>query len=114
MSETNYILLDTSYFIFIDIALIGWWKLAQPDIELGNPIKNEIFVEKFKKTFVEKLKEIPKRLKLNNINYLQVQIVLEKIYGETLYLINIKKIEHTMIPLWVVHSLNLEKIFSKN
>ena len=65
MSETNYILLDTSYFIFYRYyALIGWWKLAQPDIELGTPIENQIFVEKFKKTFVEKLKEIPKRLKL--------------------------------------------------
>ena len=65
MSETNFILIDTSYFIFYRYyALIGWWKLAQPDIELGNPIENEIFVEKFKKTFIEKLKEIPKKLKL--------------------------------------------------
>ena len=65
MSETNYILLDTSYFIFYRYyALISWWKLAQPDIKLDTPIENKIFVEKFKKTFVEKLKEIPKRLKL--------------------------------------------------
>ena len=65
MTSQTYILLDTSYFIFYRYyALIGWWKLAQPDIELGVPIENEIFVEKFKKTFVEKLKEIPKRLKI--------------------------------------------------
>ena len=66
-SSTNYILLDTSYFIFYRYyALIGWWKLAQPDVELGKPIENEIFVEKFKKTFIEKLKEIPKKLKLKD------------------------------------------------
>ncbi len=59
MSETNFIIIDTSYFIFYRYyALIGWWKLAQPDVELDNPIKNEIFVEKFKKTFIEKLKEL--------------------------------------------------------
>lgn len=62
-----YILLDTSYFIFYRYyALVGWWKLAQPDIELGNPIENEIFVEKFKKTFIDKLKEIPNKLKIKN------------------------------------------------
>jgi 5'-3' exonuclease len=43
MTSTNYILLDTSYFIFYRFyALIGWWKLAQPDVELNNPIENEI------------------------------------------------------------------------
>lgn len=71
MSETNFIIIDTSYFIFYRYyALIGWWKLAQPDVELGNPIKNEIFVEKFKKTFIEKLKEIPKRLKIKDYKLL--------------------------------------------
>ena len=63
----TYILLDTSYFIFYRYyALIGWWKLAKPDDELGNPIKNEEFVEKFKKTFVDKIREIPKKLKIKN------------------------------------------------
>lgn len=71
MTSTNYILLDTSYFIFYRYyALIGWWKLAQPEVELGNPIENEIFVEKFKKTFIEKLKEIPKRLKIKDYKLL--------------------------------------------
>lgn len=71
MSAQIYILLDTSYFIFYRYyALIGWWKLAQPDIELGNPIENEIFVEKFKKTFTEKLKEIPKKLKVKEYKLL--------------------------------------------
>ena len=67
MSNQTYILLDTSYFIFYRYyALIGWWKLAQPEIELGNPIDNQLFVEKFKKTFINKLKEIPKKLKIKD------------------------------------------------
>ena len=65
-SDPIYILLDTSYFIFYRYyALIGWWKLAYPDNELGNPIENIDFVNKFKKTFKEKINEIPKKLKLN-------------------------------------------------
>ena len=71
MTNQTYILLDTSYFIFYRYyALIGWWKLAQPDIELGNPIENEVFVEKFKKTFTEKLKEIPKKIKVKEYKLL--------------------------------------------
>jgi len=61
----NYILIDLSYFIFYRYyALIGWWKLAKEEDPLGIPIENQEFVEKFKKTFVDKLKEIPKKLKL--------------------------------------------------
>lgn len=63
----TYILIDMSYFIFYRYyALIGWWKLAKPDDILGIPIDNSEFVEKFKKTFVDKLKEIPKKLKIKN------------------------------------------------
>jgi 5'-3' exonuclease len=63
----NYILIDLSYFIFYRYyALIGWWKLANPDDALGNPIENEEFVKKFKKTFINKLKDIPKKLKIKD------------------------------------------------
>ena len=56
------IMIDLSYFIFYRYyALMGWWKLAKPDDILGNPIENEEFVEKFKKTFVDKINEIPKK-----------------------------------------------------
>lgn len=66
----NYILIDLSYFIFYRYyALIGWWKLAKPDDPLGNPIENPEFVEKFKKTFIDKINEIPKKLKLKPDNY---------------------------------------------
>ena len=69
LASTNktHILIDMSYFIFYRYyALIGWWKLAKPDDLLGNPIENTEFVEKFKKTFIDKLKEIPKKLKIKN------------------------------------------------
>ena len=63
--ETTYILLDTSYFIFYRYyALINWWKLAMPEVPLGNPIQNEEFVSKFTKTCIDKIKEMPKKLKL--------------------------------------------------
>ena len=63
----TYILIDISYFIFYRYyALIGWWRLAKPDDLLGNPIENLEFVEKFKKTFVDKIREIPKKLKIKN------------------------------------------------
>lgn len=65
--ETTIILIDVSYFIFYRYyALISWWKLAKPDNVIGNPIENVEFVEKFKKTFKDKLLEIPKKLKIKN------------------------------------------------
>ena len=67
----NYILIDLSYFIFYRyFALLNWWKLANKDIELGIPFENEEFVQKFKKTFLDKLYEIPKKLKINKTNYI--------------------------------------------
>ena len=55
---TTVILLDLSYFIFYRyFALHAWWKLAKPDDDLGKPIENNDFREKFIKTFKEKIKE---------------------------------------------------------
>ena len=45
---------------------MAWWKVAK-DQELGNPAENEEFVEKYRKTFVSKIKEIPKKLKLKTL-----------------------------------------------
>ena len=54
-NKKNIILIDLSYFIFYRYyALVQWWKLAKPDNELGNPIENLEFVEKFKKHFTKK------------------------------------------------------------
>ena len=66
----NFILIDGSYFVFYRYyALLNWFKLARKDeiIDKENPpIKNLEFVDKFKKTFISKMKEIEKKLKIEN------------------------------------------------
>jgi 5'-3' exonuclease len=42
---------------------MNWWKNAYPDDPLNIPIENSKFVDKFKKIFIEKIQEIPKKLK---------------------------------------------------
>lgn len=67
LKKENIILVDLSYFIFYRYyALVQWWKLAKPEELLEDPSINEEFINKFKKTFVEKLEEIPKKLKVKN------------------------------------------------
>ena len=61
----TFIFVDGSYYCFYRYyALISWWKNAFPSDPLDDPFKNDIFVEKFKKTFVENLKQISKKLKI--------------------------------------------------
>jgi 5'-3' exonuclease len=61
----TFIFVDGSYYCFYRYyALINWWKIAFPLETLDDPFQNTIFVEKFKKTFVENLKQIPKKLKI--------------------------------------------------
>lgn len=70
-NETFLILIDMSYFIFYRYyALINWWKIAKPDDELGNPIDNIEFVNKYRKTFINKLFEIPKKLKIKKYEFI--------------------------------------------
>lgn len=58
----KFIFIDGSYFIFFRYnALKSWWKLAHKD-EVLIPDENNDFKEKFRKTFADKLKEIPKKL----------------------------------------------------
>ena len=65
MYEPTFILLDGSYYNFYRyFSQLNWWKNAYPDEPLDNPIENEKFVEKYRKTFVERLQEISKRLKI--------------------------------------------------
>jgi 5'-3' exonuclease len=66
----TFIFVDGSYYCFYRFyALINWWKNAFPEEPLEYPFYNEIFVEKFKKIFVETLQQMPKKLKLDkNIN----------------------------------------------
>ena len=64
-STTNptFIFVDGSYYCFYRyFALLQWWKNAYPDEPLEDPYQNETFVEKFKKTFVDNLVQMPKRL----------------------------------------------------
>jgi 5'-3' exonuclease len=70
----TFVFVDGSYFCFYRYyALLQWWKNAYPDEPLDDPYQNEIFVEKFKKTFVEHLKQIPKKLNINkNINPIMI------------------------------------------
>jgi 5'-3' exonuclease len=62
----TFIFVDGSYYNFYRFyALINWWKNAFPEEPLEEPLQNEIFVDKFKKIFVETLQQIPKKLKLD-------------------------------------------------
>lgn len=59
----KYILIDGSYFVFYRVfALCVWWRNAKPEDKLDDPALNETFVEKFKSTFIDKIKEMPKKL----------------------------------------------------
>lgn len=59
----TFIFVDGSYYCFYRYyALINWWKNTFPDEAIEDPYKNQIFLEKFKKLFVENLLQIPKKL----------------------------------------------------
>jgi 5'-3' exonuclease len=62
----TFIFVDGSYYCFYRFyALTNWWRNAYPDDPLDEPFENPQFVEKFKKTFVERLQEIPKKLNIH-------------------------------------------------
>jgi 5'-3' exonuclease len=66
VEEEVYIYIDASYYIFYRFyAMIQWWKVAKKDDPLGIPIENPEFVEKFKSTFITKIKDIPKKCGIN-------------------------------------------------
>ncbi len=63
----TFIFVDGSYYCFYRyFALHQWWKNAYPEEELEDPYENITFVDKFRKTFVEHLEKIPKKLKIHN------------------------------------------------
>ena len=76
----TFIFIDGSYFIFYRFySVMNWWKLANPGPtvygELPNPpptpTQFEItddFIEKYKKTFIEKVQEIPSKIHLLESN----------------------------------------------
>jgi 5'-3' exonuclease len=62
----TFVFVDGSYYCFYRyFALLQWWKNAYPDEPLEDPYQNEKFVEKFKKTFVDNLEQISKKLKIH-------------------------------------------------
>ena len=62
----TFIFIDGSYFCFYRFySLMNWWKNASPDDPLEDPYQNDTFVPKFKKTFIENVEQIPKKLKLD-------------------------------------------------
>lgn len=63
--KPTFIFVDGSYYCFYRyFALLNWWKNVQPDEPIEDPFKNEKFVEKFKKIFVENLMGLQKKLKI--------------------------------------------------
>jgi 5'-3' exonuclease len=61
----NWLFIDGSYYVFYRYyALLIWWKNARKDEPLDNPIENPEFVDKFKKTFISKIDELKKKLKI--------------------------------------------------
>ena len=63
--SNNYILIDGSYFVFYRVfALHIWWKNAKPEYKLEYPFHNEEFVEKYISTFLSKIVDIKKKLKM--------------------------------------------------
>ena len=66
MDTTTYILIDGSYYIFYRMfALVNWWKLSHKDEPCENLHENEEFIQRFKDVFSSKLREIPKKLKID-------------------------------------------------
>ena len=67
-SSPTFIFIDGSYFCFYRYhSLLTWWRNANPEeIDvLQDPIQNPKFVEKFKKTFIKNVENIPKGLQLD-------------------------------------------------
>ena len=62
----TFIFVDGSYFCFYRFfALNNWWKNAYPEEPLLDPYQNQLFVDKFKKTFVEGLQRLQTKLKID-------------------------------------------------
>ena len=72
----TFIFIDGSYFCFYRyFSLMNWWRNAYPEEPMEDPFKNEIFVEKFRKTFVDNVLQIPKKLGLNKLDLEPIIIV---------------------------------------
>lgn len=62
-NKVSFLFIDGSYFCFYRYhSMMRWWKSAYPENPLEDPFKNEQFVEKFRKTFVDTVGSLTKRL----------------------------------------------------
>lgn len=65
----NFIIIDGSYFIFYRYyALVQWWSFYKRE-KIENAFNNEEFLNKFKSSFIDKVKEISNKLKIENPSY---------------------------------------------
>lgn len=73
---TNYnIFIDGSYFIFYrTFALVNWWRLSHKEESYNDLHLNQEFTNKFKTTFIDKLREIPKKLRIPENSKIQYYI----------------------------------------
>jgi 5'-3' exonuclease len=63
------IFIDGSYFCFYRYhSIMRWWKSAYPENLLADPFANKQFVDKFKKTFVDTVKNLKKKLNIDGEN----------------------------------------------
>lgn len=64
---SNFVFFDGSYYCFYRyFAIEQWFRLAKKDEKMDDPFQNALFVEKFRKTFVEKIGETVKKLKIED------------------------------------------------
>lgn len=74
--KPTFIFVDGSYYCFYRyFALLQWWKNAYPNEDLKIPYENEKFVEKFRKTFIHNLEQIPNKLKIHKQDIKPILIV---------------------------------------
>jgi 5'-3' exonuclease len=72
----TFIFIDGSYFCFYRYhSLLNWWKNAYPEEPLADPFQCQKFVDKFIKTFIENVEEIPKKLGLHKEKFKPIIIV---------------------------------------
>ena len=58
IQQPHFIIIDGSYYIFFRYyAITSWMKISKKDENIDNPIENELFVDKFRSTFIGKLTE---------------------------------------------------------
>ena len=72
----TFIFIDGSYFCFYRYhSILNWWKNAYPEEPLADPFQCQKFVDKFTKTFIENVEDIPKKLGLHKDKFKPIIIV---------------------------------------